>query len=337
MIYNILVAFKNELNGSLHHDSCSDWKYPALSHPEIGRMPKKSGDTMTSRSVLLWNTHVWCRELEEEFEKFLKLDYPGSPEVWLVLDANIPQARDLVRKYERSYIIDEKDLFRRLAYPQVEGLGILHHSHFPVLDFFLSHHDYDYYWFIEFDVRYTGDWGSFLRSFDSFGHDLITSHIRTFSEEPYWQWWNTLHHPIKKINRNECLRSFNVIFRISNRALNFIHQEQRDGWQGFNEISLPTLLHHGGYRIMDFGGDGNFTPPRLQNKTYTSHGLKNGLLNPFCTMRWRPSRYKPGRQRDKLYHSVKPRSMIEPQGERMRYLYIWLMNFVRYHLLKRTT
>jgi hypothetical protein len=291
---------------------------------------------MTSRSVLLWNTHVWCRELEEEFEKFLNLDYPGSPEVWLVLDARIPQVDELAKKYKLLYIIDEKELFQRLPYPRFEDFGILHHSHFPVLDFFLSHKDYDYYWFIEFDVRYTGEWGSFLRSFGSYDHDLITSHIRTFGEEPYWQWWDTLHHPTKAIDRKKYLRSLNVIFRISNEALDYIHQEQQDGWQGFNEVSLPTLLHLGGYRIMDFGGDGTFTPPGLQNKTYTSHGLKNGLLNPFCTMCWRPSGDKTGRCRDKLYHSIKPRPMIEPQGERLRYLYTWIRNFVRYHLLKRT-
>ena len=291
---------------------------------------------MTSRSVLLWNTHVWCRELEEEFEKFLNLGYPGSPEVWLVLDSKIPSAGELADKYEHCFIIDEKDLFHRLPYPQLEGLGILHHSHFPVLDFYLSHPQYDRYWVIEFDVRYTGKWESFLRSFDSFDHDLITSHIRHFSEEPDWRWWNTLHHPTKVIDRNCYLRSFNVIYRISNRALEFLHVEQQDGWQGFNEVSIPTLLNHGGYRILDFGGDGDFTLPELKNRTYTSQGLKDGLLNPFCTMHWRPSSDRAGLRRNKLYHSIKPRRMIEPFTEKLRYLDIWMQSFFRYNVLKKT-
>ena len=264
------------------------------------------------------------------------MDYPGSPEIWLVLDAGIPGAGEIAMKYEHCFIIDPDDLFLRLPYPRIEGFGILHHSHFPVLAFFLSHRDYDYYWFIEFDVRYTGDWGLFLQSFEPFTHDFIASHIRHYHEEPLWYWWDTLRHPIKTIERDNRLRSYNVIFRISNRALGYIDREQRNGWQGFNEVSLPTLLNHGGYRIMDFGGDGDFTPPQLRNKTYTSHGLRNGLLNPFCTMCWRPSREKTGRHRDKLYHSIKPRSMLEPPGERLHYLYTWMRNFVRYHLLKRT-
>jgi len=299
---------------------------------------KKSGgeDLMTSRSVLLWNTHIWCRELEQEFEKFLNLDYPGSPEVWLVLDAGIPQAGDLAKKYEHCSIVDEKDLFRRLPYQWFEGRGLLHHSHFPILDFYLSHPEYEYYWFIEFDVRYSGEWESFLRSYESFDHDLLASHIRHFSEEPCWHWWYTLHHPTKVIDRNRYLRSYNVIIRMSNRALEFIHREQMDGWRGFNEVSLPTLLHDGGYRIMDFGGDGDFTPPGLTNRAYTSHGLRNGLLSPFCTMRWRPSGSRVGPHRNKLYHSIKPRPMVEPVNERLHYLYTWMRNFVRYSVLRRT-
>lgn len=291
---------------------------------------------MTSQSVLLWNTHVWCRELEEEFEKFLSLDYPGSPEVWLVIDAKIPEAKDLAAKYEHCLIIDPEDLFRRLPYQPFDGLGILHHSHFPLLDFYLSHRKYDYYWFIEFDVRYNGEWGSFLRAWEPYDHDFIASHIRHLRDEPSWYWWDSLTHPTKIICRERYLRSFNVIFRISDRALGHINQELRDGWQGFNEVSFPTLLYNGGYRIMDFGGDGDFTPSGLQNKTYTSRGLRDGLLSPFCTMRWRPSRDKTGRQKDKLYHSVKPRQMVEPVTRRMEYLYIWLMSFVRFNLLKRT-
>lgn len=291
---------------------------------------------MTAKCALLWNTHVWCRELEQEFEKILSLDSPGSLDIWLVLDAKIPGAGEIAKKYRRCLVIDPEDLFRRLPYPPIEGFGILHHSHFPVLDFFLTHRDYDYYWFIEFDVRYSGDWRSFFTFFEPYTHDFIASHIRSYDEEPLWHWWDTLRHPVKTIGRGECLRSFNVIFRISNRGLEYIDREQQDGWQGFNEVSLPTLLHKGGYRIMDFGGDGRFTPPELKNRSYTSHGLKDGLLSPFCTMSWRPSRRQTGRHKNKLYHSVKPRQMVEPVTRRMKYVYIWLMSFVRFNLLKRT-
>jgi hypothetical protein len=280
-------------------------------------------------------THVWNPELEEEFEKFLDMKYPNLPDVWLVPDSRISGVCDLVKQYEHCFVVDETDLFMRLPYPRFEGLGISYHTHFPILDFYLSHKDYDYYWAIEFDVRYTGDWGSFLRSFRSFDYDFIASHIRRFSEEPHWYWWDTLHHPSKTIDRNQFVRSFNVIFRISNRALEYIHRAQLDGWRGHNEVSLPTLLLHGGYKIMDFGGDGEFTLPGLTNTAYTSHGLRNGLLNPFCTMRWRPSRGRAGFRRNKIYHPVKPRPMMEPLNDKLKYVETWTRDFIRYNVLRQ--
>lgn len=290
---------------------------------------------MTSPTALLWNTHIWGRELEQEFEKFLKMDYPGSPEVWLVLDSKIPDIQTIVRKYERCYTVDERKIFQHLPYPCLEHSGLLYHPHFILLDFYLSHPEYEWYWFVEYDVRYNGEWGSLLRSFESFDHDLITSHIRHFSEEPWWPWWDTLYHPSKKIEKNQYLRSFNPIYRMSNRSLKFIHEAQKEGWQGLYEVSFPTLLHIGGYRIMDFGGDGDFTPPGLTNKTYTSHGLKNGLLNPFCTMRWRPSSNHAGLRRNKLYHAIKPLPMVESVKERWEYLETWTRNFLHYNVFMR--
>ena len=37
-------------------------------------------------------THVWNQELEAEFERILKINYPGSPDVWLILDSQYPRS-----------------------------------------------------------------------------------------------------------------------------------------------------------------------------------------------------------------------------------------------------
>ena len=132
------------------------------------------------------------------------------------------------------------------------------------------------------------------------------------------------------------MRCFMVVYRISNRALFLIHNAQQDGWRGHPEVLIPTLLYNRGYSLLDFGGDGDFTPPGLRNKTYTSHGLKNGLLNPFCTMCWRPSRDKAGLRRNKLYHPIKPKWMMESIKEKLKYLYTWTREFIRYNILMQT-
>jgi hypothetical protein len=264
------------------------------------------------------------------------LKWPGSPDVWLLLDSRTTGGDTISKRYKRCFIVDQTDIFQRLSYLQFEGFSSSYHTHLPLLDFYLSHPEYDFYWFIEYDVRYSGNWESLLRAFEKFDSDFITSHIRRFKDEPEWYWWDTFHNPSKRIPKNQYVRSINVIFRISNRALDYINKAQKNGWMGHNEVSLPTLLLHNGYTIMDFGGDGEFVPPGLKNKVYTSNSLKNGVLNPFCTLRYRPSCSRVGLISNKIYHPIKPRPMMEPLVEKYRYMRIWITDFIQFHLLSRT-
>lgn len=210
-----------------------------------------------------------------------------------------------------------------MPYPRLPGHGLIDHPHFPLLDFFRSHPVYDRYWVIEYDVRYSGDWNHFFRSVESFGHDLITSHIRRHSDEPWWYWWNTLQHPSKRIPRERYLRSFNVIYGVSRAALEFLHDSLIDGWQGHPEVSFPTLLSEGGFRLLDLGGDGDFTLPEFRNRFYTSWATSGGYLSPFGTMRHRPARAVAGGMPDKLYHPVKPRHLLESWPQQVRQAALW--------------
>ena len=267
---------------------------------------------MRSRSALLWLTHVWDLELRAEFEKFLRMNPDSAPDVWLLLDSRTRSAADLAEQYPQCHLFDEESVFR-LPYPRLPGRGLMDHIHFPVLDFYLSHRGYEAYWIVEYDVRYTGEWESFLHSFGSLDHDLITSHIRRFAQEPRWPWWGSLHHPTQIVPQDQYVRSFNVIYRVSNRALEFLHQAQLDGWRGHPEVSFPTLLSNNGFSLLDFGGSGEFSPPQNKNRVYTSRGSASGYLSMFGTLRFRPARSKPGGNPDMLYHPVKPKSMLEPR------------------------
>jgi len=282
---------------------------------------------MPSRSALLWLTHVWAPELQAEFDKFHNMPNPESPEVWLLMDARTTGAEEIVQRYRRHHLFEERTLFT-LPYPKLAGQGLINHPHFPILDFYLSHQDYDTYWVIEYDVRYTGPWESLFNTFRCFDHDLVTSHIRRFAQEPHWFWWDTLHHPTKSIAREDYLRSFNVVYRISNRALEFVHQAQLEGWQGYPEVSLPTLLFKGGFKLLDFGGKGEFALPEFGNRFYTSHGMRSGNLCLFGTMRYRPSRAMAGTKKNMLYHPVKPESMREPLQVKLRIIARWVLDLI---------
>ena len=203
------------------------------------------------------------------------------------------------------YIFTNESLLR-LGYIPIVMRIIPGSNHFPVLQFFRDHPGFTYYWVIEDDVRFNGKWEYLFDFFNRYEHDLISSHIKRFRDEPDWNWWNSLSHPSKIIRSEKRIRSFNPIYRISGKALGFIHVALSDKWVGHHEVLLPTLLYHGGFTILDFGGDGDFVSAGNRNRFYTSRtpDTKGSLLYEG-TMRYRPAWDTPGSGVNKLYHPVK--------------------------------
>lgn len=174
-------------------------------------------------------------------------------------------------------------------------------NHFPLIRFFLQNPHYDYYWCIEDDVFYNGDWEIFFRLFTNIESDFISSHVHFSGNDSNWYWWKALAHPYIVIPFEERIRSFNPIYRISRKAIAFIHDALQSGWCGHHEVLFATLLYNAGFDIIDFGGCGEFVLPGHENQHYidNSRGIQDG------TMRWRPVFDKIGSEKNKLYHPVK--------------------------------
>ena len=169
---------------------------------------------------------------------------------------------------------------------------------------FAREHKFDYYWIIEYDVRFSGNWECFFRYFSESTDDFLTSHIRSYAQEPDWYFWQ-LDHFDKKIDLGKALRSFNPIFRISAPALEYVYQMYLKGWTGIYEALIPTLLFQGNFILRDFGGTGDFVLPQDINRFYidsSNCALSDG------TMRYRPLHTSlAGCPENKLIHPVKPR------------------------------
>lgn len=177
-------------------------------------------------------------------------------------------------------------------------------NHFPLLKFYKENPNYEYYWVIEDDVRFNGDWKLWFNTFLTLTGDFFTCHICHWEEEQEWQWW-LLVHPYNRVPHYKRIRSFNPIYRISNNALQHINMMLLDGWIGHHEVLIPTLLKLGGYHIYDFGGNSKYVLPDLTDRFYTSTKPNTkGFLN--CgTMRYRPVFDAIGPEPNKLYHPVK--------------------------------
>ena len=182
------------------------------------------------------------------------------------------------------------DVLNELGYTPIEkGKLVPGSNHFPLLKFYKENQGYDYYWLVEDDVRFSGEWKDFFGSFASCTSDFLSSVIETKAENLTWYWWTSL----KTGNEEEkLLKSFNPIYRLSSQALACIDAHLRIGWMGHYEVLLPTLLYNKGFLLEDFGGEGTFV--RLEN---------NAKFYDDTSMRIAP--VLPDDRKNYLFHPVK--------------------------------
>jgi fermentation-respiration switch protein FrsA (DUF1100 family) len=261
------------------------------------------------KQVFLLLTHLLHSDIEREFKRIREGGRDFGDVLFLFhLQGDAP-AR--LREYDH-YSFTDSDM-ADLGYDLPQKSLLPGRNHYPLLDFYRNNRDYDYYWVIEYDVRFTGAWGSFFNTFSSFDHGFISSVISPYHEQPEWVWWSTLTHPQQKIPLQACWRAFNPIYRISGAALDYIDRALSNGWQGHHEVLLPTLLHHKGFKLLDFGGAGSFVAHGMENRYYLSENNRDGTL---CggTMQFRPIFRREGSLWEKLYHPVKPWPGQEDSG-----------------------
>lgn len=258
---------------------------------------------MNKNQVYLFLTHVYSKDIVKEFKKLQRateamgtcfLLYQQKPGVsidrrLLKLPHYILTDQDLTRLSDAPYFSDSPACFK----PDRSLMA------------FSREHKYDYYWLIEYDVRFSGDWEYFFRYFSASTEDFLTSHIRRYAQEPDWSFWK-LDDFDRKIDLAKALRSFNPIFRISYPALEYIYQMYLKGWTGIYEALIPTLLFQGNFTLRDFGGTGDFVLPQDINRFYLDSS--SCTLLDGTTMRYRPPHASlSGYPKNKLIHPVKPR------------------------------
>lgn len=167
------------------------------------------------------------------------------------------------------------DVLKELGYTPIErGKLVPGSNHFPLLKFYKENQGYDYYWLVEDDVRFSGEWKDFFGSFASCTSDFLASVIETKAENPTWYWWTSLKTGNEVIAEEKLLKSFNPIYRLSSQALVCIDAHLRIGWMGHYEVLLPTLLYNKGFLLEDFGGEGTFVRPENNAKFYDDTSMR---------------------------------------------------------------
>ncbi len=144
----------------------------------------------------------------------------------------------------------------------------------PVLMFFREHAEYDYYWVIEYDVRYTGDWSALFSELSVSRADLLCTHLQSYAGEPEWWWWPTLRRRGVALPENDRMKGFMPFARLSRKLLQRIDAAYQDGWTGHYEATWPSIGRTAGLVLEDIGGEGPFTPGRWRCKHYRRGGAE---------------------------------------------------------------
>jgi hypothetical protein len=196
-----------------------------------------------------------------------------------------------------NHFVFTDEILSELKYKPLTNSLIPGSNHFPLLKFYLQNPHYDYYWNIEDDVCFQGNWSNLFDAFVDYEADFISSQIASFDELPNWYWWFSLNSNGQDIPMKNKVRSFNPIYRLSNRALALLDHSLQNGWSGHHEVVIPTLLFHNNLKISDFGGVGSFVPKGNENKFYNDESMS----------------YLPiemGVVENQLYHPIKEKKQI---------------------------
>jgi len=243
--------------------------------------------------VVLFLTHRWGRP---EASAFADLSVPGVEPVVLYdrsttappSDAGVP------------IFVFDLDAVRGAGYRPVAQSLVPGSNHFPLFLYARQFPGFDDYWLVEHDVRFTGSWAEFFEA-QATASDFLTSQVFTREDHPSWHWWDSLCHPDHPAPE-AMLKSFNPIYRISRAAVEAMERCFAGGWVGHHEVALPTLIHHAGLKVEDFGGHGPFVAEGNVDRFYTRCDLSEGGSG---SMRYRPVWETSGPEPGKLYHPVK--------------------------------
>jgi hypothetical protein len=181
-----------------------------------------------------------------------------------------------------------------------------------------------YFWFVEYDVRFSGNWRTLLDGCSHSSADLLGCHIRTREEIPGWSWWPGILSKREPQKQLLGIRAFTWAIRLSRGALELVAQRCiQDGWTGHMEGLVPSLLFEAGMLIEEIGGRGPFTPKERQGLFYSSeYGFSSPSPNGDLGLggnRHGPPLFAWGMRKNRLYHPVKTGRTLRTLASALEY------------------
>ncbi len=264
-----------------------------------------------ARNSIAMLSHVWTPDIQKIYER-LQREAPSDHDVRLLLNTNalIPM-QNLSMKNVECILIED---LLRLPYPEKCHAGkwdIAGNLDLAFLEFRRRLPDYDFYWFVEYDVHFEGRWDKFFEHFRASNAGIIATSLEYLSKLPGKL--EMLVYPVLVIpeesawNKEAMVKGFFPICRLSSALLGTLDREYRAGFGGHYEVMLPTLALRDDITVEDVGGKGPFVRDDNRNRFYFATG--STYSHSPGNFVFRPSITKVLPRQNTLWHPVKPKEV----------------------------
>ena len=178
-------------------------------------------------------------------------------DVWLIVeDIDISQVPDIKRKcknIKNLYIfstndlaeLDVKTLVSNKLYPGCTNYGVI---------FFADKYNYDYTWYVEHDVLYTGEWVDFFDSYAGDTSGFLATQVEPHSEiNADWYWWVACNG--SDIDLENSWKSFNPVSRYSSAVVSTVKSWILSGKLAHYELLVPSVCVRAGLAVKSFANN----------------------------------------------------------------------------------
>jgi hypothetical protein len=238
-----------------------------------------------------------CNQLGRDYKVIVYHDATSAP------DARIPPLDCPVVSFDFKKI--------RTKFPHLSHANIIPgNKHAAFIDLLPVFPAIEYFWFVEYDVRFSGNWRTLVDTCRRSDADMLGCHIRTREEIPDWYWWPSIKNANDPKRQLPGVRAFAWASRFSRRALDIVARRCiEEGWTGHMEGLVPSLLQDAGMRLEEIGGQSPFTPQDRSGLFYSSE-YGSSVPSPSGDYGLGSNRYAPpllfwGTKKDRIYHPVK--------------------------------
>ena len=260
--------------------------------------------------AVVYYTHDVTTTRKRELQR-LAAELPDGSDLWVTGCCAGGDALDTLAGGRARIAAYVRDDLRALPYParagQTNWANMRGANDLALLRFYRDHPDYDRYWFIEYDVRYTGRWDELLGALDSSDADLLCTQVVPRTSMRAWTHWETFSTAPDEVPVNRMYSGFLPFCRVTRRLLAHIDTVCTRGWSGHPEALWPTAAASAGYTYEEIGGNSRYTPRERRGRYYGFAWITGvGRLGSFTAWPFYSDKSDfINRTKDVLWHPVK--------------------------------